>query len=225
MKKSEESPYIIRGLFKFGNAANITDLFENGTIYLNTIQYFRTVEDAELRGDKYEGAIEVLNFPAGDFEIPVLNFKGKYISLHARKVFEEALGNIYSLYCISSFATPNPRDFIIDKRIKNFGTHCLMIENIEEFLYRIETALKKRNFKYNHGFVSYYDRFIINGPINLFQKPKEFEYQNEFRFYVQSDIIEPIILNIGSLVDIAQIIPTENFLSLKLISNSQTLSN
>ena len=98
MQKPEETFYTVKGMFKFGSEENIIDLFENGTIYLNPLQYFRKVEDAELRGDKYEGIIEVINFPAGDFEIPTLNFKGKYISMHIRKGFNEVIGNIFSLY-------------------------------------------------------------------------------------------------------------------------------
>tara|TARA_R110002049_G_scaffold250486_2_gene424846 strand:- start:867 stop:1061 length:195 start_codon:yes stop_codon:yes gene_type:complete len=46
---------------------------------------------------------------------------------------------------------------------------------------------------------------ITNGKITLFQKPLEYEHQKEFRLYVERDSIEPLILNIGSLKDIAEI--------------------
>ncbi len=38
---------------KIGQEEHIKDLYENGTIYLNTIEYFRKIEDEELRGNKY----------------------------------------------------------------------------------------------------------------------------------------------------------------------------
>jgi hypothetical protein len=46
--------HTIKLFLKLGSEKNILDLFENGTIYMNTIEYFRKVEDEELRGDKYE---------------------------------------------------------------------------------------------------------------------------------------------------------------------------
>ena len=45
--------HTIKLFLKLGSEKNILDLFENGTIYMNTIEYFRKVEDEELRGDKY----------------------------------------------------------------------------------------------------------------------------------------------------------------------------
>jgi len=217
MAKKESMSHTIAMFLKFGNEKNITDLFDNGTIYLNTLQYFRTVEDSELRGDRYEGVSSIKNYPPGDFEIPAINFKGKYINIHLKNAFDQMLGNIYSLYCISSFTIPNPFEFSIDERVKGFGSHCLMVNDNVEFLNRIENALRKRNLKYHHDFISYYDRYTINGDLTLFQKPQEFAYQNEFRIYVESDIIEPLILEIGNLKNIAQIIPTSEVMALKLV--------
>lgn len=214
--------HIIKMFLKFGSEENITDLFDDGTIYLNTLQYFRTIEDAELRGDKYEGISQIKNYPPGDFEISAINFKGKYISLHLKNAFEEVRGNIYSLYCISSFAIPNPSEFSIDERVKGFGSYCLMVKDNQGFLDRIEKALQERNLKYRHGFVSYYDRYTINGAVTLFQKPKEFVYQNEFRIYVESNAIEPIVLQIGSLKSIAQIVPTSEIIALQLVAENET---
>ena len=41
--------YTIKLFLKLGSEENILDLFENGTIYMNTIEYFRKVEDEELK--------------------------------------------------------------------------------------------------------------------------------------------------------------------------------
>ena len=45
---------------KFGNEKNLMDLYKNGTIYMNSIQYFRKIEDDELRGASYEGVSEII---------------------------------------------------------------------------------------------------------------------------------------------------------------------
>jgi len=57
---------------KFGREQDMLDLFNNGTIYMNTINTFRTIEDNNLRGDSYEGIKQIWNFPSGQFEIPSL---------------------------------------------------------------------------------------------------------------------------------------------------------
>jgi len=190
---------------KFGSKENIEDLFNNGTIYMNPLQKFRELEDEELRGDSYEGVSSILNIPAGDIEIPSLNFKGKYHSLHLRGSREKITGNVFCLYCISSYGFNNPEDIKVDEKVKLFGSHVLFIKDKQEFLNRVENKLKSLNLKYNYNFVEYYDKDKINGTVHLFQKPLEFEYQKEFRFYVEKDEIEPISFSIGSLENIAEI--------------------
>jgi hypothetical protein len=91
-----------------------------------------------------------------------------------------------------------------------------MIKNLPIFFERVEKTLDKLSLPYRHGFIDYYDRYKINGKINLFQKPNEFSYQNEFRFYVNSGDIKPLIVKVGSLQDIAQKFLTNSILNLKL---------
>lgn len=221
MMAIDSGSYTIKTFLKFGSEKNIRELYENGTIFMNPIQYFRSFEDAELRGDLYEGISKIKNYPPGTFEIPTLNFKGDYINIHLKTAYNEVLGNIYSLYCISSFAISRPFEFSIDERVAGFGTHCLMVKNNRAFLNRIEKALQKQNLKYRHGFVTYYDRYKINGDVTLFQKPNEFEYQYEFRFYAATNKVTPLIINIGSLKNIAQIVPISEIMTLRLTSRKQ----
>ena len=190
---------------KFGNEQHINDLFHNGTIYMNSIQWFREIEDNKVRGDKYEGIKSIRNLPSGQFEIPSIGYRGNYISMHIREAWPEIFGNIYSLYCISSQGWPNPLDFYIDQKMNEFGSHCLMIKDNKKFLQLIEKNLQKQKLKYHHGFVDYYDVNSANRKIHLFEKPLNFEYQKEFRFYVERESTEPFILKIGSLEKIAEI--------------------
>lgn len=202
---------------KLGSEENILVLFENGTIYMNTIEYFRKVEDEELRGDKYEGVSRVINSLPGTFKIPGIEREFNYIKVHLRESYKEVLGNIYSLYAISSKGYSNPLDFEFDKRNLRFGTHGILIKNLPLFFSKIESELKRNNLKFNHGFVDYYDKEEVCKEISLFEKPNEFEYQKEFRFYIENDKIEPIKIQIGSMKDYAEIFKIENFLKMKLI--------
>lgn len=200
--------HTIKMFIKFGEEDNIKDLFHNGTIYMSSIQRFREIEDNELRGDKYEGISRIKNYPPGQFEITSIGYKGNYLALQVREAYKEVLGNIYSLYCISSHGWDNPLDFKMDDRLKRFGSHCVVIKDNQKFLSLIENKLKELKAKFRYGFVEYYDKDKVDRKINLFEKPNEFEYQKEFRFYIERLSAEPFVFNIGSLTDIAELHPS-----------------
>ena len=214
MKKEEF--HTIKMFLKFGSQDNIEDLYNNGTVFLNTIEYFRKQEDNELRGDKYEGASKIINSLLGTFRIPNVDKDFRYEKVHLRKSYQTLLGNLYCLYCISSFAFPNPLDFKIDERNLRFGTHCLMIKDNKYFLDSIEKELVNKGLEFYHGFVNYYDKETICKDLTLFDKPSEFEYQKEFRFYVHNNKLKPIKLRIGSLHDKAEIYTMKEIMTLKL---------
>ena len=52
----------------------------------------------------------------------------------------------------------DPKDFKIDPRIQRFGSHCLMVLKNDQFLSRIELALKLKGVEFYHNFVDYYDK-------------------------------------------------------------------
>lgn len=202
---------------KIGKEEHIRDLYENGTIYINPIQYFRKIEDQELRGDGYEGASEIINSLPGTFRIPGIDKDFNYEKAHIKKSYDTILGNIYSLYCISSKGFPNPLDFKLDERNLRFGTHCLMVKDNQYFFDKIKSELKKNGFSYSHGFVEYYDKDkISHKKLTLFDKPKEFEYQKEFRFYIHNEKVEPIKIQIGSLEGKADIIEAKSLATLEV---------
>jgi hypothetical protein len=208
---------------KFGSQKDILDLYENGTVYMNPIQYFRKFEDGELRGDKYEGISKIRNYLPGQFEIPSIEHTVNYLGIHLTESYEEVLGNIYSLFCVSSKGWSSPIDFSIDQRIKKFGTHCLMIKDNRAFLSLMEQHLSKLNIKFRHGFVDYYDKEKANKDISLFEKPFEFEYQKEFRFYVERKSTEPFSFSIGSLQNISELFLADTIVDELKITPKQTV--
>lgn len=208
--------HTIKLFLKLGSEKNILDLLENGTIYMNTIEYFRKLEDEELRGDKYEGVSRVINSLPGTLKIPGIDREFNYVKVHLKESYKKVLGNIYSLYAISSKGFPNPLDFKFDERNLRFGTQGVMIKDLPLFFNKIENELKKNNLKFSHGFVDYYDKEEVSKEITLFEKPLEFEHQKEFRFYVENDKIKPIKIQIGSMKDYAEILKIEDILELKL---------
>lgn len=218
---------IIFALLKFGKENNIYDMYNNGTIFMNTIEYFRKTEDNNLRGDKYEGVSKIKN--TGKSKVIMIGAddvnKGKKIELdvlniHIKEGYSQIAGNIYSLYSISlSKIKDNPSIWTIDNKINDFGTHCLLIkgkEDIEIFLSKIGEELSKQNVSYETDIVSYYDTKLVNKDITLFEKPMEFEWQKEFRIYAKRNSIEPLKLNIGNMEKYSQILLTKDMLNEKI---------
>lgn len=196
-------------ILKFGEKSHIMDLYENGTIFMNPIEHFRHIQDGGLRGDDYEGLISVKNYSEGMIEIPSFNFKGRFKSLHLKEFHTHVLGNIFSFYIVSPETFPNPLEFVIDPKMKGFGSHCLLVYNKDEFINKVKRCLSDKKLKYNCDYVSYYDKNLISRSLTPFQKPNDFVFQKEYRFYVQSESLEPLIFKIGNLKEIAGVYDTE----------------
>ena len=200
--------------FKFGNEKNMTDLLENGTIYFNTIDYFQRLEEQGLRGDNYEGTTKITNYHEYDnlkltFTIPKT---GKKIPIyptkfHLREFLSEIKGNLYSVYCLRPKDIIGVENFKVDNRVKEFGTHFVLIKDVGKFLDQICDELEKIKMDYRTQQVEYYEKDKVNGEISLFHKMKEFEYQNEFRIVLYNNEMKSIILRIGSIKEYAEIFP------------------
>lgn len=201
---------------KFGAEKHIKDLYENGTVYLNTIEYFRKCEDEELRGDKYEGASRIINSLPGSFHIPSINHTVNYEKIHVKEAYDTLVGNFHCLYCVSSYGFPDPNSFQIDSRNTRFGTHCIIIKQPGVFIKKVEDALTQKGYKFRHDLVKYYDKSTYSGDLTLFHKSLEFEYQKEFRFSVENQVLEPIKLNIGGMKEYSEILKTEDAMQMTL---------
>ena len=104
----------------------------------------------------------------------------------------------------------------MDEKNSRFGTHCLMIKDNEYFFKKIQLELKKNGYKFDHGFINYYDKSTVSKMLTPFDKPNDFEYQKEFRFYVQNYKLEPIKIQIGSLMGYSEMIETKHLTELRI---------
>ena len=193
-------------------------------VYLNTIEYFQNLEDEGVRGDKYEATVNIKNYSKPeDYKLIITDtktgedFTVKPSKLQLRHFDQSPNGNLYSLYCIRKSEFANTNEIIIDSRVKSFGTHALFIRGTKKFLDKICQEVDKLGMGYRAKPVEYYDKDKINGPINLFQKIKEYEYQREYRIVVQNNLKKPLKIKIGSLKEYAEIIPTNTSEDLKII--------
>lgn len=205
----EDIPFVF---LKFGSQKNIIDLLENGTIYCNTIDYFQRLENQGLRGDHYEGTTNIRNYHQYDnVKITVtIPDTGKEISIHPKKFhvrefLSEIKGNIYCLYSIRPSDIISTNHFSIDPSLVEFGTHFIIIKQPLKFLADVRKELDLKKLKYQFDHVEYYEKELVNRKINLFNKPKEFKNQNEFRIVIANKDVEPKVIQIGSLKEYAEV--------------------
>lgn len=198
----------IISFLKFGDKKDIYDLYENGTIYFNTINFFQNLEEQGLRGDNYEGTTKITNYHEYDnFSVQIKlhdsdkTFDMKPSKLHLREYLKDIKGNIFSLYALKTPDILDINNFSIDKRVVNFGSHFVIIRDLRRFIAKITSELKRKKISHKFGLVHYYDRNKINQAIGLFDKPDEFEYQREFRIALYRKEQNPFIIKIGSIKD------------------------
>jgi len=60
---------------------------------------------------------------------------------------------------------------------------------------------------------------VATNSYNEIEKPLEFEYQKEFRVYVENDKIESIKMQIGNMKDYAEMFKIKDILELQLVPN------
>ncbi len=212
----------ITHLIKFGDEEHMRALYEKGTVYMNTIEYFRVLEEEGFnRGDSYEATNLIVNIT--DAEVFILDdndkeqLLGTASHMHFRKFREQVKGNLYCMYAVHPGIMENGT-FSVNKDIISFGSHCVVINKgcHEEFCKRVFDALLDAGFNSSSArLVTYYDheKGLLTS-IDMFMKRIGYRFQNEFRIYVNNDNDSPITLQIGSLHDIASIHETKSIIDM-----------
>lgn len=198
---------------KFGSKEFMEDLLNNGTVFLNTVNVFKELDD-NYRGDKDEGVSDIIQAEHALLELqlpPVLG--GQTIRLNKEnglvgpiKISDKDYTNtnIYSLYMIYA-----DESFKADDKVLQFGDYFVMIHDPKEFMNRMNKALDTGGYQYSYGPVTYIDKGEYQGSMNIFNKFSEYSYQNEYRYHVINHEDKPIILKLGNLNDIAMLCPSE----------------
>lgn len=228
-----EDPYkIFRVLIKFMDEGYVDSFLNDGLLFMNNIDYFRSYEDADvaLRGDIHEGLAatykaEGLTITLGDHVV-----EGAVGKVDLR-YNHEGDTNIYSMTKISDgkiLEASDPGLFLSDKFIK-FGNRAVVIggSNIVEFENRLRNALKKdqniRTLREDNVLakqVSYFNREEHHGQMDVFDKFSDYSWQHEWRIaFKQKQAAGPYPLKIGNLSDIASVFETESLIRepLKLV--------
>ncbi|TDE27559.1 hypothetical protein E0I61_14695 [Flavobacterium ranwuense] len=178
---------------------------------MNTIKLFQEFDKPGI-GDKFEGAFEIRNIKDAKLTLKIpsnpitLNSK----SLQVRKNFKDHIGNIYSTYALSDKLLQRKAIHRIDKRMLLFGTHCIIIKDVEKFICSILEKLDDIGFSYSHNLVKYNNYNKNNHDLTLFDKSHTLSYQKEHRIIVYTKTDEPVKFEIGPMNEYAEIHSTED---------------
>jgi len=209
---------------KFGSYDNIMDMLDNGTIYCNTLDYFKKIEDGFVRGDAHEGTVRITNFPK-DSKITIhladRDIELKTARLQLREAYQDVPANVYCFTVITVEEIVKAGSLKLDKKNCEFGTHFILIKDNKQFFERLHQAFRKAGLIFETGFITYYDKEAEEGELGLFHKSHEFAYQKEFRILIQNHERKTIKIHLGSLRDIAEVYESKHLESLVCIDQGQ----
>lgn len=213
---------------KFGSERDMSELYNNGTIYCKPISFFAQLDDG-CRFDKNELVVELNNDENSLIHLMPVDNPGKLITLNAsqvrhRKIIANPTGNLYCLFLVEIDSSlpvlPSP----FDGRLEQFGTHCVSVYDNHEFFNRIFDQLNSLGIEFSCNEVTYKDLSKFRGEKDMFTKDSSYAWQKEWRLILHTEVDEPFVFKIGSLEDIAYFFGTERiedkvFVNAALINN------
>jgi hypothetical protein len=205
-------------MFKFGENEHMQKLYEEGEIYLNTISFFKITEDQKLRGDKHENITHNWQSDQIDLKIngqPLKDIVGS-VKVYNPQEDKYQFTHIYSMSALCWGDNLEGKK-ILDERMKGFGNSVVIINNVKEFLARLEKTLDKlcpdTINRLSTDVVKYYDPNKHHGDLDIFCKSDEYSYQREWRIGVakKDNIQNDFSFKIGNIKDISTILKIEDF--------------
>jgi len=198
----------VLGFLKFGSRDHI-EQFVQGTLYMNTLDYFAEMEEKEVgdpRCDSFEGVGRtipadgaVLSVKIGEEFQPVAHLTG---AIKWRPT-EGIKANVFCMYALR----PPDTSVFVDERNFRFGDTFAVLIDGEEFLRRVRTAAESCGHTLFYRLVEYFDEETYTGPVGIFRKRSAFRYQSEFRIALVPGVNAPYPFGVGDLSDITQIGP------------------
>jgi len=213
-------------LIKFGALNHMERLLYEGEVYMNTLEYFRDEEKSQERGDPNEGITKIVPIKNGLLKQKSHDDgKEKTIATITNGIVRFKNSNLdkFAVFCLYHWEIPNDKkakikEFIDERLLNNFGDTAVVIHDTADFLSRIEKAAQKRGLTHIRKRVDYVDMSLRQDEVGPFIKDISFSYQKELRVAVfdENSGPRPVVLNIGSLKDIACLMPAKEVVELSI---------
>lgn len=193
-------------LIKFGRQDHLLQLQEEGLLYMNDLPYFWAIEDEELRGDPFDCNVRIERGPKIGLSLP----DGKEVFLKGTWTLgmPPSKPEKINLFCMYALRPLTKTSFPMDAKNFRFGEHALVLINRDEFMLRIESAIKSQRIIAHAGLVDYVDD-SYKGELGPFRKLEKFAYQSEWRLVCLDGRGGPREIRIGSIRDISIILRSD----------------
>ena len=197
--------------------------FLKGRIYANALATFKALEgiDDSGRADRHEGTIAWLQPGHGRL---VINGMDITDDLAGPMEFQKNWLNHLHIFCLHAghsgvldMATVSNRNIeelrqqlIIPDECRALGEHCVVVDNVPEFVRRMESAAQGSGYRTSRGLIRYYDPESFHGNFrdveSIFHKQDRHSYQREYRFVIDTGLAgdAPLVLDIGDISDITR---------------------
>lgn len=204
-------------IIKLGDQRHMQSLFEDGLLYMNTLEFYRSLESDGERSDPFEGAQRVRNWRGG-----ILKAKSPNSGVHEEiakltkcRAVElnrnlQNLNVFCSYYLKSKLPLHSLGEAIPLQTKQGFGEYAVVIIDSAEFVTRVKMAALDKGYRHFRGVVRYEDFSQESIEVGPFVKSDVYSHQSELRIAVSTgkNNASPIELKIGSLRDIAILIPS-----------------
>lgn len=195
----------------------MSSLYESGVIFMNTLEFYRTLEAHDERRDINEGTERIRNRRGGVLKRKNLQTGSleEIAQLTHSRIRELNCNlqnlNVYCMYYLKAAMPVNSLGAMIDQRAKlGFGDYAVIIADAGEFVTRIKHAALDKGYHHFRGLVKYADFSKDDLKVGPFVKDNAFAHQSELRIAVKTDesASGPIKLKVGNLKDIAFMVPS-----------------
>ena len=201
------------GFLKFGEKEHMETLYNEGLLYVNTFDYFKTLKTTiDGRADSYEATEEYyagdgldnisLSIGYGNYQHTLSREKGLLSASINTKGYRE-YSHLYSLSCFDINRIKENKSLIDERNFAPTKDYVVVIYDTKTFLERLKEKLLEYKCPCKLGFIEYIDIGNYSGEMGFFRKFNKFSYQNEWRFIMNYNSTEPLKIYLGSLSDIA----------------------
>jgi hypothetical protein len=197
-------------VFKLGQHNHMQALLDEGLLYLQTVNYFRGLDDGTPRGDALEASSYCLHLDGWtvDVEDDLRNWQRLGNIVGGASIGDTALGTA-NLYCLHARRRSQCKDPFLLADL-GYGPACVVLRDASEFFKRIQDAVLRLGQSVQFGLVDYLDKATYHGRMGPFRKYGDHRSDSEFRILVTPGLGKPLELRLGSLRGIAMLLPTSN---------------
>lgn len=207
----------IQFFLKFGDKIYMERL-RDGELYVKTLADFKK-DVNHMRYDKTEGLASIEHIKERYLQLKpkeATEWKNLKVNKGELKYWHDASKvHSYSLFYISEEQTRKEKYFIIPENMKEYGDYYLLITNPKEFITRIQNVLDYKKYKYDYSTISYYDPKENQNKLGFFHKDISHLGEQEFRILIETETLNPLILDMGTLNDISEVIHVNQYSGLQ----------